>query len=174
MSLLLAACRTDEERAVLRTVYDLAMRAGELAEFRAEAVDLRKRTVAAKRLKNGPTHALGIGERTAEALRQVMPDSGPVFPRWSARRFERWFRALVARAGLPSLPGRPHNVRDKGYSHILRRSRATHLVEDGEEIKSVQRRLGHKSAKTTMLYLGLTEMQKQRSDEVAARGVDAL
>ena len=179
---LVAACTAPDERAVLLLAYDLAMRASEVAGLRPDHVE--GRTVYVKRSKNGKREGIGISARTLAAIRPFVDRARSesrtaVFPDWDARRFARWFRGLVRHTGLASHPGRPkddpgapHDVRDKGYSHILRRSRATHLIEAGAAIKDVQRRLGHRSVKTTMLYLGLTEERKRAVDDLAAKMMD--
>lgn len=45
-------------------------------------------------------------------------------------------------------------------THALRHSYATHLLDAGEDIQTVQQRLGHRSVVTTMVYLHLAKVQK--------------
>ena len=53
--------------------------------------------------------------------------------------------------------------------HTLRHSYATHLLDEGVNLKSISAYLGHTSLETTMVYLHLTEAGEERSHAALAR-----
>lgn len=71
---------------------------------------------------------------------------------YSVRSVQKVFHAAMEKAGIDKKIG----------VHSLRHSYATHLIEQGTDIRFVQELLGHQSVKTTMLYTALTDATKRK------------
>lgn len=151
------------ERAVLLVAYDLALRACEVRLLAAGTFDAQARTVDFVPAKDGEEEPLGIAQRTADAIDAV--GGLRAFVDWQAWKVKRLVRRAAIETGLPA------RMR---YSHILRKSRATHMLEatPPASIKDIQRRLRHKSEQTTLLYLGITPTRARTMDAVASAMID--
>jgi integrase/recombinase XerC len=144
------------DRAVLELLYATGIRVGELCGLDVDDVDTGRRVV----------RVLGKGSKE-----RTVPYGGPAglaVEAWLVRGRPAWATAtsgpalLLGRRGgridpravrtvvhqrLADVPGAP----DLG-PHGLRHSAATHLVEGGADLRSVQELLGHSSLSTTQLY----------------------
>lgn len=144
-------------RAMLEVLYAAGLRVSELLALKPESVNLQEGWVrvlgkgAKERLV--PVHARAVAALKAYlALRErrFQSPAPELFLGRSGRRlsrvqFWRLLRALGARAGL----------RSPIHPHLLRHTFATHMLEGGADLRSVQEMLGHADLSTTQIYTHL-------------------
>lgn len=145
-----AAVRT---LALIELLYGSGLRASELVDLPLSAVprDAPFLTVTGK---GGTTRLVPVGSRALEALsrwlalRPGAPVSRHLFPSKNGKpltrvRLFQLLKALATRAGLD-----PSRI----SPHVLRHAFATHLLEGGADLRSLQTLLGHADISTTQIY----------------------
>ncbi|MBS1723492.1 MAG: tyrosine recombinase XerC [Armatimonadetes bacterium] len=141
------------DRALLELAYSAGLRASELVGLDMIDVDLEEQTVKVMGKGNKERISLFGGAcRTAvlEYVRQerTPPKSGdPLFTndkglRLSTRTLQNVIKRWALRVGLPPSVS----------PHTLRHSFATHLLDGGADLKTVQQLLGHENLATTQIY----------------------
>jgi integrase/recombinase XerC len=156
--------------AALELLYATGARVGELCGADVDDLDLATRTI---RLtgKGDKQRVVPVGELAVEAVEAwltrgrpalVTETSGPalLLGRRGGRADQRQLRAAVhdvsAAAGVSDVA-----------PHALRHSAATHLLEGGSDLRSVQEVLGHASLSTTQRYTHVTADRLRASFEQA-------
>lgn len=146
-------------KALFAVIYDCGLRSFEACGLKWNDIDFDRRMVHIKKGKGGRDRVVPISNDTLivlRAYRKRYPSMNLVFKRFgSDKPIDNHFirtrlREVLGMAGL-----------DTSLSvHTLRHSYATHLLELGEDIQTVQQRLGHKSVQTTMIYLHVAKIAR--------------
>ena len=150
------------DRAALELLYGAGLRVAELVGLGLDDVDLGRRLVRVLG-KGGKERVVPFGREAERALRAYLPDRGawrtkaavadedePLFVnqrggRLSDRSLRRILDVAVLRIALA------HHL----HPHTLRHAFATHLLEAGMDLRSIQELLGHASLSTTQRYTHL-------------------
>lgn len=158
------------DRAILETIYSCGLRAAELSGLQAEDIDWNEQLVRV-RGKGKKERLVPIGQPALRAienywkfLKPCPTGNSPVFlaqTRQPApvgkRDLERRLKRYLAIAGLdPNLT--PHKIRH---------SYATHLLDAGADLRSVQELLGHAHLVTTQIYTHVTTERLKKAYDAA-------
>ena len=164
------------DRAVLELLYATGIRVAELCGLDVDDLDLSRRTVRVLG-KGGKERTVPVGEpavRAVEDWRRVgrpalaAPRSGPALflgtrgGRLHPTTARRIVHARIAQANARAEDADGDLIRDVA-PHGLRHSAATHLLEGGADLRSVQEILGHASLQTTQLYTHVSADRLKRS-----------
>ncbi len=153
------------DTAIIELFYSTGMRISELAGLDVGDVDVIGETARVTG-KGGRERICPVGGPALVAISRyrqaARAHSGPLFlnksrRRLSARNIWAMIRKRLVEAGLPS------NL----SPHKLRHSFATHLLDNGADLRSVQALLGHASLSTTQIYTHVTVERLKRAYESA-------
>jgi len=164
--------QTDRLRmaALLELLYATGMRVSELVSLPARVLNgegrfllikgkgNKERMVPLSRPAIAALDAYGAALK-AEAAARDGPDSPWLFPARSKEGylprqvFARDLKALAARAGVPAAAVSPH---------VLRHAFASHLLQNGADLRAVQELLGHSDISTTQIYTHVLDEQLQK------------
>jgi tyrosine recombinase XerC len=142
------------DRAVLETFYSTGMRISELVGLNREDLDFIS-GIAKVKGKGKKERIVPIGEAALRAIRKYLEkrkkQSAAIFLNKSGNRISsRGVRDIVEKYILRS------GTRQGISAHTLRHSFATHLLNRGADLRSVQELLGHANLSTTQIYTHLT------------------
>ena len=153
---LLDSVENPKHALVLKLMYSSGLRLSELVHLKRKDLELEKNLGWVRGGKGGKDRVFIIAEKIKGGLRQHIesncdsPDSwifkGNKGRHLSQRSVQEIIRSAARKAGIFK------NV----HPHTLRHSFATHLIEDGYDLASVQFLLGHTSIQTTMIYVHMS------------------
>jgi len=148
-------------RAILELLYSSGIRVGELSGLDVSSVSLSPEMVRV-RGKGNKERIIPFGSKAAEALNAYLPfrhallerlhykDEKAFFiNRMGTRLSPRSVERLVARRRLEA------GLNSPVTPHTFRHSMATHLLESGADLRTIQEMLGHVSLATTQIYTHL-------------------
>jgi len=139
-----------KHRAILYTIYAAGLRVSELINLRVRDIQSDEGYIYIKGGKGKKDRRTVLSERLLTLLRQYYRAYKPSYwlfegqdgGRYSAKSVQSIFRQAQQRSG----------VNPWSTPHTLRHSFATHLLENGENLRNIQILLGHESSKTTEIY----------------------
>lgn len=145
------------DRAILETLYATGMRRGELVALDLGDIDLEASSVHVRKGKGGKGRLLPLGEATLGWLEAYLERSRP---RLSMGEGERaFFLSGYGERFNPNYLGnwvarslKAAGIEKKGACHLLRHSCATHMMENGADLRTIQSILGHARLDTTQIY----------------------
>jgi integrase/recombinase XerD len=159
---LFAAASHQQHRALLMTTYAGGFRVSEVVRLRPADIDSQRMMIRIVRGKRAKDRSTLLSPRLLEELRAYWKAYRPGTWLFPARNPERPFHDDKARTVFNEAKAQA-GIRKGGSIHVLRHCFATHLLEAGVDLRTIQILLGHASITSTAWYLHLTRKTLERT-----------
>jgi integrase/recombinase XerD len=146
-----------KHRMMISLLYSAGLRVSEVINLKVEDVSLQDLTIMVRRGKGNKDRMTVFSHRLQEGLQEFLEHKTPrdyIFTHRSddtrkltVRTVQKVFKRAVRQSGITK----------DASCHDLRHSFATHLLEQGTDIRYIQRLLGHKNISTTAVYTKITD-----------------
>jgi integrase/recombinase XerD len=153
---MLNAARSLKHRALLMALYGSGLRVSEACRLTIEDIDSSRMVLHVRQAKGNKDRDVMLSPVLLETLRQywkrsrprcwLFPGNGPDKPMTTKSVFL-MVRSIAARAKITKTVS----------PHTLRHSFATHLLESGTDLRTIQLLLGHADVRTTIIYLQVSQ-----------------
>ena len=151
------ATRNLKHRAILMTIYAAGLRVSELTNLKVTDIDSPRQVICVRQGKGHKDRQVMLSPKLLELLRVYWKHYRPMTWLFPGQRPERpitqitvWRICQQARAAAQLVkPVSPHTLR-----HCF----ATHLLEEGTDLRRIQILMGHRNLKTTARYLHVSNL----------------
>jgi len=139
-----------KHKCIISLLYSAGLRRGELLNLKITDIDSKRMLIAIHQGKGRKDRHTVLGEKMLKNLRRYyltyLPEiylfEGPMGRNYSGESVLKIVRRAARKAG----------IRKRVTPHMLRHSFATHLLENGTDLRTIQALLGHNSSRTTEIY----------------------
>lgn len=142
-------CRRD--KAILELLYGTGLRVSELSTLKLSQIDFEECWLKV-RGKGNKERIVPVGKKALEAVQDLLKERGSaegylfLASNGRASLTPRTIQRIVKKTGMKA------GIVKKTTPHMLRHSFATHLLEEGADLRGIQELLGHSSLSTTQRY----------------------
>ncbi len=150
-----------KHRAMLSLIYACGLRRGELLNLKVQDVDSKRKLLVIRQAKGGKDRMVPLSEKVIHLLREYYKSYRPQDFLFEGAQKGTPYTGSSLRSVLKQAL-KQTGIQKPVTLHWLRHSYATHLLENGTDLRYIQEILGHKSSKTTELYTHVSKGDLQQ------------
>jgi integrase/recombinase XerD len=165
------------DRAVMEVMYATAIRLNELLHLEVYHADFKDKVLYIRKGKGNRQRVVPLGKRAARYLREYLENVRSFY----ARKNPKERRIFLLNTGMPMTPEsvrsilfkyrKQAGIKKSASPHTIRRSCATHLLQNGADIRYIQKLLGHRRLDTTQTYTKIMPVEVKKTHEKTHPGV---
>lgn len=158
---LLNSCDNIKHRCILLLIYSAGLRRSELIDLKITDIDSSRMVININNAKGKKDRISLLSENALHLLRQYYKEYKPEKYLFEGTKGDKYSPTSIA--NILKNSAQKAGIHKRVTPHMLRHSFATHLLEQGTDLRYIQELLGHNSSKTTEIY---THVSKNAIDKI--------
>jgi len=152
---LLDSAQTRKSKLIISLLYSSGLRVSEIVSLKKQNIDFNEKVGWVRKGKGSKDRLFSISETVLNQIKEYLedhPDNEYIFSKTNPltpRNIQKIIKLTTKKAGIEK----------RVTPHTLRHSFATHLLEDGTDIRIIQTMLGHENLSTTQIYTHISQDQ---------------
>lgn len=165
VQLLLSAPKLLKHRVMLGLLYGCGLRCGEVRNLRLKDLDFDRKMLHIRQGKGGKDRYVPLCDMLIRGLKKYLIAEKPTTWCFNGNDKEGRPVALSSRGvqWVVRQARQRSGIKKEVTTHVLRHTYATHLLEMGLDIMTLKDLLGHVDIQTTLIYLHVSHLDKQRA-----------
>ena len=143
-----------KHKCILSLLYSSGLRRQELLNLRIEDIDSKRMMIKVRQGKGHKDRYTILSQKVLDDLRIYVKEWRPKLYLFEGRPSKQYSAVSVGKILIKAC--KKARIDKKVTPHMLRHSFATHLLENGTDLRYIQSLLGHNSSKTTEIYTQVT------------------
>ena len=139
-----------KHKCIVSLIYSAGLRRSELLNLKIQDIDSDRMTIRILNTKGGKDRMSNLSKFLLELLREYFKEYKPKVYLFEGQKGGKYSAGSVL--SIVKSAAKKANISQHVTPHTLRHSFATHLLEDGTDLRKIQSLLGHNSLKTTEIY----------------------
>lgn len=153
---LINSLKNPKHKLILKTIYGLGLRVSELSNLKIKHIDFERGLVLIKNSKGNKDRYVKIPGGWDEEVKNYIKLKGNGEYLYEGRKGKISIKTIQK---IFDNALKKSKLRKNASCHTLRHSFATHLLENGVDIRIIQRLLGHSKLETTQIYTHVSDVQ---------------
>jgi site-specific recombinase XerD len=149
-----------KHRAILWLIYSGGLRLSEAVNLRVNDIDFDRMQIHIRRAKGKKDRYTILSKKTALLITKYLKEYHPADWLFQGIKGDKYSKKSVQNIFMKAL--KKSGIAKHATVHTLRHSFATHLLENGTDLRYIQELLGHASPKTTEIYTHVTRYSLQK------------
>lgn len=166
------------DRAIMEVLYATAIRLNEFLHLEVYHADFTAKVLYVRKGKGNKQRVVPLGKSALQYLREYLEKVRPFY----AKKNPKERKIFLLNTGLAMTPAsvrsllykyrRQANIKKSASPHTWRRSCATHLLQNGADIRYIQQLLGHRRLDTTQFYTKVMPLEVKKTHVKTHPGSD--